>query len=70
LSIFDFELQDRLQCQGCNGVNYIKTKTNQLNLILLPEEGKIIEQVELSNCFERYFATGHYEIDCSICGGK
>lgn len=70
MSLFDFELQDWLQCKQCNGVSYKKVKTNQLNLVLVGEDGKEPDSVKLEECLDRFFSTDICEIDCPKCAKK
>ena len=68
--MFDFELQQRFQCTGCQKVRYTTEKHNQLNLILLKEDGVDVEWVELKDCLDRYFSDEEFEANCAECSKK
>jgi len=77
-SLFNFNLQQRLQCTSCNGVKYSNVTTSMLSLVIpdhrLPPtdpDDKTIhwEAVKLESCLQRPFEQEQVELRCSECAG-
>jgi len=70
--MFDFEIQHRYECHKCNGVAYVKEKTNQLNLLIVSHENPDIipEEEEMQNALSRYFGDEIISKQCPGCNDK
>lgn len=71
-TIFNFELEKRLQCQVCKRVKYKKIQDNKLQLTapVAPNVEKDTP-VDLSTCLETYFGDNEIEgVQCDHCNAK
>lgn len=69
---FSFELEQRLQCTGCNRVKYNRKKEQYL-FLPIPVDAKCEKgtPVNLDACIDAYFAEGGIEdLNCPVCNEK
>jgi uncharacterized UBP type Zn finger protein len=67
--VFEFDLETRVQCQGCGGVKYTTTKAHQLTLVA-PVDPKVEKgtPVDIEACLARFFADEHIpDFVCRRC---
>jgi len=67
--VFEFDLETRVQCQGCGGVKYTSTKAHQLTVVA-PVDPKVEKgtPVDLEACLARFFADEHIpDFVCRRC---
>lgn len=71
-TIYDFELEERLQCTQCKRVKY-RTQSERILQLRAPVAGNVEKgtEVNISDCFENFFAEGLIEgVECAGCGTK
>lgn len=70
LSLFEFEVETRLQCQTCNSVKYNKAKTWYLTLSVNDWKNKKGEDTEctMQECIDKFIAQEELvDVDCPKC---
>lgn len=72
MKLFEFEIENRLECQNCHGVKYRSSKTWFLNLSVNDWKNKKEEGSEcaMEESLNKFLGEETLEIDCQICKSK
>ena len=67
--VFEFDLETRVQCQGCGGVKYTTSKAQQLTIVA-PVDSTVEKgtPVDFEACLQRFFSDEVIpDFNCSNC---